>query len=128
MDQTAELEDVIRLQMDEIDRLRAENQRLIDWIMGNEPDALLALQKVYSDPKTTEPNVIKAAIGALAYERSKPAQVVITADWTERTRSARLAQLELDKAEWARQEAQPQLDLPPTILAHDDEGEDHPAA
>jgi hypothetical protein len=141
-DQIAELASVVRDQMAEIDRLRAdngrlrteneridklraENRRLLDWIMGEEPDALLALQKVYSDPKTSENNVIKAAASALPFERGKPAQVVIEVDFRERVRNARLRQLELDKAEWARQDA---AKLAPTILGHDGGPEADPAA
>jgi hypothetical protein len=122
MDSTAELEDVIRQQMDEIDRQRAlvsqknaEIDALVAWIAG-ESDALSTLQSVYADPRVNIPNKVKAAIGAIAYERSKPASVIITADWTARTRDARLVQLELDKAEWSRQQQLP-------ILASDHEGD-----
>jgi hypothetical protein len=59
-------------------RLKDENRRLLDWIMGDEPDALTALQKVYSDPKTPLPTAVKSMIGALAYERAKPAATVNT--------------------------------------------------
>ena len=117
-DHIVQLEHVVRQQMAVIDQLRTENQRLLDWIMGEGPDALLALQRVYSDPKTNENNVIKAAASALPFERGKPAQVVIEVDFRERVRNARLRQLELDKAEWARQEARLDLDAEPapTIL------------
>jgi hypothetical protein len=122
MDQTAELEDVIRQQMGEIDRQRAlvrekdaEIDALVAWIAG-ESDALSTLQSVYANPRVNIPNKVKAAIGAIGYERSKPASVIITADWTARTRDARLAQLELDRAEWSRQQQLP-------ILASDHEGD-----
>jgi hypothetical protein len=53
--------------------------------------------------------------------------VTVVVDFKERVRNARLRTLELQKAEWARQEAQPQLGLdaptPPTILGGDHEGE-----
>jgi hypothetical protein len=122
---------VARLQYAEIERLhaelaalRAENHRLLDWIMGEEPDALAALQRVYSDPKTNENNRIKAAASALPFERAKPASVSVVIDFKERVRNARLRQLELDKAEWTR--AEPKLDLdaptPPTILGGPQEG------
>jgi hypothetical protein len=131
-DHIVQLEHVVRTQMTAIDELRAqlgqlrtENQRLLGWIMGDEPDALLALQRVYSDPKTNENNVIKAATSALPFERGKPAQVVIEVDFRERVRNARLRQLELDKAEWARQDA---AKLAPTILGHDGGPEADPAA
>jgi hypothetical protein len=91
--QIAELAALVRDQMGEIDRLRCvevkaertqaenarlkdENQRLVNWIMGDEPDALTTLQRVYSDPRTPQPTVVKSAIGALAYERAKPAATV----------------------------------------------------
>jgi hypothetical protein len=74
---------VARLQYSEIERLRAalgqlqtENRRLIDWVMGEGPDALTELQRVYSNPKTTENNKIKAAGLALPYEKAKPAATV----------------------------------------------------
>jgi hypothetical protein len=124
-DHIVQLEHVVRQQMAVIDQLRTENQRLLDWIMGEGPDALLALQRVYSDPKTNENNVIKAAASALPFERGKPAQVVIEVDFRERVRNARLRQLELDKAEWARQDA---AKLAPTILGHDGGPEADPAA
>jgi len=61
---------VIRLQMTEIDKLRAENKALIDWIMGD-TDALTILQSVYSNPTSSEGNRIKAAASALPFERPK---------------------------------------------------------
>ena len=122
MDKIAEYEFVIHQQMDEIDRQRAlvrekdaEIDALVAWIAG-ESDALSTLQSVYADPRVNIPNKVKAAIGAIGFERSKPASVIITADWTARTRDARLAQLELDRAEWSRQQQLP-------ILASDHEGD-----
>jgi hypothetical protein len=122
-DQIHELAALVRAQMGEITRLRAENNRLhaelqafVAWA-DSDLDALTYLQRTYSNPNESVTNRTKTALGALPFERSKPASVVITADWTERTRSARLAQLELDRAEWARQEAQPQLDLPESPVA-----------
>jgi hypothetical protein len=122
-DKIAQLEYVIREQMAEIDQLRAEVDGLVDWIAG-EKDALSALQAVYVDPRSTPTNRIRAASSAIPYERSKPASVVVQVDFREQVKSARLRTLELRKAEWARQEAQPQLDLEaPAILGHDGEGE-----
>jgi hypothetical protein len=79
----ARYQQVARLQYAEIERLhgqlnqlRAENQRLISWIMGDEPDALTYLQCTYSDPNASEARRDKCAIGALAYERAKPAATV----------------------------------------------------
>jgi hypothetical protein len=61
---------VIRLQMAEIDRLRAEVQRLIDWIMGD-ADAHTCLQAVYNDPTASQGNRIKAAAASLPFEKPK---------------------------------------------------------
>jgi hypothetical protein len=119
--------ELCKLQMAEIDRLRAEIDRrgveignLVNWIQGDaDRDALSTLQGVYLDPRTTEGNRLKAASAALPFERGKPAQVVVQVDFRERVRNARLRQLELDRAEWARQDAA-KLDLdgpiPETIL------------
>ena len=122
-DQIAQLEYVIREQMAEIDQLRAEVAGLVDWIAG-EKDALSALQAAYVDPRSTPTNKIRAAASAIAYERSKPASVVVQIDFKSRVRDARMQTLELRKQEWTRQEP---LDLdapaPPTILGGDHEGE-----
>jgi hypothetical protein len=72
----ADLKQIVQLQMAEIDQLRAENQRLVAWIMGDAPDALTTLQKVYSDPKTSVPDVIRSCNAALPFEKAKPAQTV----------------------------------------------------
>jgi hypothetical protein len=117
-DRIAQLEYVIREQMAEIDQLRAEVDGLVDWIAG-EKDALSALQAAYVDPRSTPTNKIRAAASAIAYERSKPASVVVQVDFAQQVKAARLHTLELRKAEWARQE---QLDLPPA-LGNDHEGE-----
>jgi hypothetical protein len=101
----------------ERDRLRAELGAFVAWANGD-LDALSILQKTYLDPQSSEASRIKAAAAAIAYERSKPASVVVQVDFKERVRNARLKQLELDRAEWARAE-QKSLDLEgpaPTIL------------
>jgi hypothetical protein len=54
----------------ELTQLRAENQRLVDWINGD-ADALTTLQRTYLDPKTSTSDRIKAAGAAIAYERPK---------------------------------------------------------
>jgi hypothetical protein len=61
---------VIRLQMAEIDKLRVENKRLIDWIMAD-ADALTTLQAVYQNPQSSEGNRIKAAAASLPFERPR---------------------------------------------------------
>jgi len=71
------LEDLVRAQMAEIDRLRAENKRvgdevtnLIEWIRSDR-DALTTLQSVYNDPRTSDATRVKAAASALPFERPK---------------------------------------------------------
>jgi hypothetical protein len=61
---------VIRAQMAEIDKLRAENKRLLEWINGDR-DALTCLQGVYNDPGASEGNRIRAAAAAIPFERPK---------------------------------------------------------
>jgi hypothetical protein len=100
--------EIARLQYAEIERLRALiNQRdteldaLVGWIAGDQ-DALSALQAVYADPRTSVPNKVKAAIGAIAFERSKPASVSVIADFRSRVRDARMHTVELRRSEWAQ--------------------------
>jgi hypothetical protein len=73
----AELDSALHTMLDENDalraelaQLRAENQRLVDWINGD-ADALTTLQRTYLDPKTSTTDRIKAAGAAIAYERPK---------------------------------------------------------
>lgn len=61
---------IIRAQMTEIDKLRTEVKRLVDWI-NDDSDALTCLQAVYSNPASSEGNRIKAAAAALPFERPK---------------------------------------------------------
>jgi hypothetical protein len=126
---------VAQLQYQEIEKLRAllrwkdqelgrkeqELDVLVGWIAG-EADAHSALQAIYADPRSSPANKIKAAASALPFEKSKPASVSVVIDFKERVRNARLRQLELDKAEWARQEARLDLDAEPapTILGGHD--------
>jgi hypothetical protein len=129
-DYIAQLESVVREQMAEIDQLRAaigqkdrELDGLISWI-ACDAGALEALQAIYADPRSSPAIKAKAAIGALPFERSKPASVSVIVDFKSRVHDARMHTVELRKAEWARQEP---LDLdaptPPTILGGDREGE-----
>ena len=46
-------EHVIKLQMEEIAKLRAENKQLLDWILGN-TDALTCLQGIYQNPASIQ--------------------------------------------------------------------------
>jgi hypothetical protein len=64
------LEFACREQMAEIDKLRVENQRLLDWIMGD-ADAHTCLQAVYNDPTASQGNRIKAAAASLPFEKPK---------------------------------------------------------
>jgi hypothetical protein len=64
------LEYACREQIAEIDRLRSENQRLVDWIMGD-ADAHTTLQSVYLDPQAPQGNRVKAAAAALPFEKGK---------------------------------------------------------
>ena len=129
-DYIAQLESVVREQMAEIDQLRAaigqkdqELDVLVSWIAGD-ADALGALQSVYADPRSSPANKIKAAVGAIAFERSKPASVSVVVDFKSRVHDARMQTVEVRRQEWQRQEP---LDLdaptPPTILGGDREGE-----
>jgi hypothetical protein len=66
-----------KYQMQEIARLRAELERrdeeltqLLAWINGDS-DALVTLQRIYMDPRTSTTDRIKAAGQAVAYERYK---------------------------------------------------------
>ena len=61
---------VLDAQADEIDKLRAEVQRLLDWINGD-LDAHTTLQAIYTDPSASQANKIKAAAAALPFERPK---------------------------------------------------------
>src|SRR6516164_2604049 len=101
----------------ELGQLRAENQRLLGWIMGDEPDALTTLQRVYSDPQTKIGDVVKSATSALPFERAKPASVVIQySNFNERLRTIRLAQLAKDKARWAAEDAAKLIEAKPLDL------------
>jgi hypothetical protein len=112
-----ELDAALHTVLDEVDALRAENQRLIDWITGEGgPDALTTLQAIYSSPDTSIPDKIKSSGIAVHFERSKPASVVVQVDFKQRVHDARMRTLELRRQEWARQDAAKDLDPPPTIL------------
>jgi hypothetical protein len=129
-DYESEYREIARQQYEEIEKLRAavkqrdtELDVLVAWIAGDQ-GALETLQSVYADPRSSVANKVKAAGLAMPFEISKPASVVVQVDFREQVKAARLRTLELRKAEWARQEAQPQLDLDaPAILGHDGEGE-----
>ena len=62
----ARFETVIGLQMQEIDRLRAENDALR---AGG--GAHTALRSIYNDPQASETNKVRAAAAAIGYEQPK---------------------------------------------------------
>jgi hypothetical protein len=68
--QLDQYEYIIRAQMGEIDKLRDEVKRLVDWVM-DDSDALACLQAVYQNPQSPEGNRIKAAAAALPFERPR---------------------------------------------------------
>src|SRR6516165_7587854 len=128
-DYIVQLEQVVREQMAEIDQLRAtisqkdqELDGLIAWI-ATDADALGALQSVYADPRASVANKVKAAIGAIAFERSKPASVSVVVDFKSRVHDARMQTVELRKQEWTRQPLDLDAPTPATILGGDLGGE-----
>jgi hypothetical protein len=60
----------IEYQKQEIDRLRAEVQRLTHLLEGK-TNAHLTLQNIYSTPNSSEGNRLKAAAASLPFERPK---------------------------------------------------------
>ena len=128
-DYIAQLEGVVREQMTALDELRAtigrkdaELDGLIAWI-ATDADALGALQSVYADPRASVANKVKAAIGAIAFERSKPASVSVVVDFKSRVHDARMQTVELRKQEWTRQPLDLDAPTPATILGGDLGGE-----
>jgi hypothetical protein len=126
-DYIAQLEEVVREQMAEIDRLRAvvsqkdaELDAVVAWIAG-EADAHAALRAIYADPRTNPALKAKAAIGAIGYEIAKPVSTTIVVDFRARVENAQRRTLELRKQEWARQ--QPLVPVVPTVLGGDHEGD-----
>jgi hypothetical protein len=68
----------------------AENEQLLNWITGDS-DALTCLQSIYQNPASSEHTKIKAATGALPFERPKlTATGLVVVDFRERVRQARL--------------------------------------
>ena len=63
--------EIIRMQMEEIAKLRAENQRLVA-----EADAHAVLKSIYSDPDASQTNRLKAAASAISFEKPKLLSVV----------------------------------------------------
>jgi hypothetical protein len=113
-DKVRQLLDVIGRQNEAIEKLIAERDELrqhLENLAPGAPDAHACLRRVYNDPQAKEAERVKAASTAINFEKGRPAQVVIEVDFRERVRNARLRQLELDKAEWARQDAEKKLPL-----------------
>jgi hypothetical protein len=127
MDRYAQLESVVREQMVEIDQLRAtisqKDQELgavIAWVAGD-AGALETLQSVYADPRTSQTNKVRAAIGAIGYEIAKPAAVSVVIDFKSRVHDARMTTIEQRRTEWSRQDLD--APTPARILGGDHEGE-----
>jgi hypothetical protein len=104
---------IVKMQMAEIDRLRAENSRLdaelqafVAWA-GSDLDAVSYMQRTYSNPNESTANRTKCALGAAPYERAKliGSNVVDLEDWAAKTRRIRLAAAQLQRAEWAAEAA-----------------------
>jgi hypothetical protein len=115
-DKVRQLLDVIGRQNVAIEKLIAERDELrqhLENLAPDAPDAHACLRRIYNDPEAPRSERGKAAASAIGYEKAKPAQVSVVMDFKERVRTARLRQMELDKAEWARQDA---AKLAPTIL------------
>jgi hypothetical protein len=126
-DHIEQLESVVRGLMAEVDQLRVaisqkdqELDAVLAWIAGD-AGALETLQSIYIDPRASIPWKVRAAIGAIAFERSKPASVSVVVEFKSRVHDARMQTVEARKAEW-RQAEQPQL-TSPTILGGDREGD-----
>jgi hypothetical protein len=132
MTDESKFQQLARLQYAEIERLRAEVGRkdqeldaLVAWIMGD-GDSMAGLLAIAADPRTSTANKIKCWGLTLPFERSKPASVVVQVDFKERVRNARLRQYEIDKAQWAAEDAAKMIEHQPTILGG--ESETDPAA
>jgi hypothetical protein len=77
-----DLANIVQRQMAEIDRQRKiiakqqmEIEHLVAWA-SSDLDALMILQAIYRNPNTPEGNRIKTALGALPFERPKPASTI----------------------------------------------------
>jgi hypothetical protein len=70
---------------------QATIDRLVGWINGDS-DALTCLQTVYNSSTSSETNKVKAAAGAIGYERPRMATTasLVVVDFRERVRQARL--------------------------------------
>jgi hypothetical protein len=115
-----ELDAALLTMLHENSELKGENAKLqarLDAMMTafDSNGALGVLQKIMHDEDIKTELRIKAAGLAVGYETAKPASVVVQVDFRERVRNARLRQLELDRAEWARQDAA-KLDLDGTTI------------
>jgi hypothetical protein len=69
----------LKLQMDRIAELEAEVARL-NGVISGDCDALLTLQRIYTDPTNPLSVIMKAAGEAVGYERAKPPSVAISAE------------------------------------------------
>ena len=129
-----EMADVVRRQMAAIDQLKAENAQLknelaalVAWAQCDD-DALMVLQKTYSNPNASEDRKLKAATAALPYERAKPAaqSVGVVVSLVEHVRTIRLAQEAKDRARWAAEDAGKLIEHRPSTILGQEPGD--PAA
>jgi hypothetical protein len=126
-DYESEYREIARLQSEEIEKLRAalkqrdaELDAVISWLAGD-AGALETLQSIYIDPRASIQWKVRAASSALPFERSRPANVTVIADFRSRVHDARMQTVEARKAGWTQAE-QPQL-TSATILGGDHEGD-----
>jgi hypothetical protein len=106
-----QLLDIIDQQNKAIEKLLAERDELRALLEANgqKLDALTCLQRVYNDPQTDETTRIRAAAAAIGFERPKmPTATLVTIDFRERVRQARLKSL----AELKTIEHQPAVEQP----------------
>jgi hypothetical protein len=89
--------DLLRQQTAQIKELEAEIDRLHSVIEGS-CDALMHLQRIYTDPKLPTSVTLKAAGAALAYEGSKPPPISanVTTSFYDLLKKKRLRQKIID--------------------------------
>jgi hypothetical protein len=91
----ARFETVIGLQMQEIDRLRTENDAL-----RAEGGAHTALRSVYNDPQASETNKVRAASAAIGYEQPKIGSVMPSLGNVSRTERWRVYEMWAQRREY----------------------------
>jgi hypothetical protein len=129
---TVDLKTIVKLQMVEIDRLRAlvgrkdqELDVLVGWIAGDQ-DALGALQSVYADPRSKTGDKVRSAAAALPFERAKPPSTAVVLNFGDVLQQARLRHMERERERLLRGEKPAINTLEPSMIL--DQGEDDPPA